>query len=52
MEETIKVGAVVGSAVIMAFIGYAIRGGFGAAMGFVLTLLVVWLFSVWKRSSS
>ncbi len=46
-----KVSAVVGLAVIMAFIGYAIKGGLGAAMGFVLTLLIVWIFSVWKRSS-
>jgi hypothetical protein len=52
MEETRKVILVIGSAVIMALLGYAIRGGFGAAMGFVLTLLIVWLFSIWKKNSS
>ena len=52
MEETKKVGFVVGSAVLMAFIGYAIKGGFGAAMGFVLTLLIIGLFVIWKKMQS
>jgi len=52
MEETTKVFLVIGLAVVMAFIGYAVKGAFGAAMGFVLTLLIIWLFSVWKKAQS
>ncbi len=52
MQETMKVALVIGSAILMSFIGYAIRGRFGAVMGFVLTLVIVGLFVIWKKYAS
>jgi len=51
MEETKKVILVIGLAVIMALLGYAVEGFFGAAMGFVLTIVIIWFFSLWKKYS-
>jgi len=48
MEETKKITAVIGLAVLMSLIGAAIKGLFGAVMGFILTLLVIGLFALWK----
>ena len=44
-----KVAEVIGLAVLMSLIGFAIKGVFGAMMGFVITLLIIWLFNLWKR---
>lgn len=44
-----KVAIVISSAVLMSLIGFAVKGGFGAVMGFVLTMLIIGLFSVWKK---
>jgi len=44
-----KVALVIGSAVLMSLIGFAINGAFGAVMGFVLTILIIGLFSLWKN---
>ena len=52
VEETMKVAAVVGLAVLMSFIGFAVKGGFGAAMGFVITLLIIGFFVIWKKYSN
>lgn len=49
MQETMKVTLVIGLAVLMSFIGYAVRGGFGAIMGFVLTLVIIGFFVIWKK---
>ena len=44
-----KVAIVIGLAVLMSFIGFAVKGGFGAAMGFVITLLIVGFLVIWKK---
>ena len=49
METTNKVIATVGLAIVVSLLGYMIKGAFGAAMGFVLTLLVIGLFSIWNK---
>jgi len=49
MEETKKITAIIGLTVLMSLIGSAISGLFGAVMGFVLTLLIIGLFTLWKN---
>jgi len=49
MEETQKVTAVIISCVVMGLAGFAIKGIFGAIMGFVLTFLVIWFFTIWNN---
>ncbi len=52
MIETNKVTIVVVAAILISVIGLAIKGVFGAVMGFLLTLLVVGFFVVWKKYSN
>jgi len=49
MEKSTKVAWVVSSAVIISFVGLAVKGLLGAVLGFILTLLVVGLFAIWKK---
>jgi hypothetical protein len=49
MEETSKVIIVVVSAVIVSIIGLAVKGLLGACLGFILTLFVFKLFSIWNN---
>jgi len=49
VEETMKVAVVICSAVLMSLIGMAIKGVFGAVMGFVLTMLIIGFFVIWKK---
>ena len=49
MEETRKVFWIIGLAVVMGLLGYAVKGSFGAMMGFVITLLIVGLFIIWRK---
>lgn len=51
MEETGKVTLVVVSAIIMSIIGLALKGLFGAIMGFLLTLLAVGFYVIWRKYS-
>ena len=52
VEETMKIAAVVGLAVLMSLIGFAMKGGFGAVMGFALTILIIGFFVIWKKYSN
>lgn len=49
MEETTKIALVVGGAVAGSIIGLALKGLTGAVLGFILTLLIIKLFSIWKN---
>ena len=49
MEEGTKVFLIIGLAVLIGIFGYAVKGTFGAVMGFVITLLIVGLFIIWKN---
>jgi hypothetical protein len=49
MEEMTKVVLSVVSAVIVSLIGLALKGVFGAIMGFLLVLIAVGLFKIWKK---
>jgi len=46
-----KVVLVIGLAVLTSLIGYAVKGTFGAIMGFIIVLLIVGFFVIWKRYS-
>lgn len=52
MIEINKVTIVVVAAVLVSFIGLAIKGVFGAVMGFLLTLLIVGFFVIWRKYSN
>jgi hypothetical protein len=49
MEETMKVVVVVGSAILVGMLGMVVKGAFGAVMGFVLTIVIIAFFSLWKN---
>jgi predicted PurR-regulated permease PerM len=49
MEETKKIAIVIASAIVGSIIGLGFKGVFGAIMGFILTLIVIKLFSIWKN---
>ena len=51
MEQTTrKVILTVGFAVIVGLFGYFIKGILGMLLGFIGTLLVVGLFSIWRKN--
>jgi len=49
MEESAKIFWVVFLTVLMSIIGFAVKGTFGAVMGFLLTLLIIGLFVIWRK---
>jgi hypothetical protein len=49
MEETTKIFLVVFGAIIGSIIGLIFDGLLGAVMGFILTLFIIKLFSMWVK---
>ena len=51
MEETNKILLSIVAAVLVALFGYAIKGFFGLVIGFVCTILTIWIFSIMIQES-
>ncbi len=49
--ELAKIFAVVAAAVIVGAIGLAVKGIFGGVMGFIGTIFVIALFTIWKNNN-
>jgi hypothetical protein len=49
-EELTKIITVVTAAVLVGAIGLAVKGIFGGVMGFILTIFVIALFTIWKKN--
>jgi hypothetical protein len=49
MEVTARIAITVTAAIVGSLIGLAFKGMFGAVMGFIVTLLVIKLFSIWNK---
>jgi hypothetical protein len=49
MREETKILLAVGSAVVIALIGFWTYGILGGVMGFIITLLIIGLFSIWGK---